>query len=193
MSVIPLILASTSSYKRQQLEILKVPFSCEDPEIDEVHDENMCPQELAQDLAYQKALALSSSHPNTCIIGSDQTAISESNQLLTKPGTTEKGIQQLLKCQNTTVHFHSAICLLFNELKIEWTIQTDVIFRKLTLNEIKRYIEADNPLNCAGSFKIESLGISLFEKIHSDDPSALIGLPLISLSRELRQLGYQIP
>lgn len=200
-----LILASQSSYRKTQLKQLGVPFDTHPAHI----DETLAPEESAADaairLAEQKALCVANQHPHAHVIGCDQTAQFE-NTILGKPGTVERAVSQLLACQGKTVVFYSALCLLAPRQApdlqsshsganpvhkyIDCT-QTRVTFRKLTETQIRSYIQRESPLDCAGSFKCEGLGISLFESIHSDDPSALVGLPLIALCSALQNTPFQ--
>jgi septum formation protein len=189
-----LVLASTSAFKQKQLAQLDVTFHVFNPEVVEDHNQPEA-EALAIDLADQKAVAAARVFPDSLVIGSDQTAITEKGVFLTKPLTQDQAIEQLSACQNQKACFYSAICLIKkadNFIK-KWAVTTEVKFRQLTQDEIVRYIKKDDPLHCAGSFKIEALGISLFDSVQSNDPSALIGLPLISLSRELRSAGLLIP
>ncbi len=187
------ILATTSQFKAKQLLSLKVKFTLADPCVIEYHDNSQSTKELAIYLAQQKAMAIRTNHPKQWIIGSDQTAINGDGLILTKPGTQDKAMEQLNECQGKKATFYSAVCLLKNDHCVSWAVETNVQFRALTLDEIKRYIKSDKPEQCAGSFKIESLGIALFESVESKDPTALVGLPLMSLAKELRNIGFQVP
>ncbi|WP_188151206.1 Maf family protein [Teredinibacter waterburyi] len=198
-----IILASSSPYRKLQLEQLGISFSCEPADIDETPRPNETCGVLAQRLSRDKALEIAKrpEHANCIIIGSDQTAECDGMQL-SKPGTTDRAIAQLCHSQGKEVTFHTGLCVLrtpelqthddANTQMLCDVIQTRVRFRALTLWQIHRYIELENPLDCAGSFKCEGLGISLFESICSDDPSALIGLPLIALNLFLFQLGLDL-
>ncbi|TCS42563.1 Maf family protein [Reinekea marinisedimentorum] len=190
-----LILASTSTFKQKQLTQLCLNFDVFDPEIEEEHPESTPPETLAIELAASKAIAASATFAESWVIGSDQTAVTESGLLLTKPITEGKAFDQLSACQGQKARFYSAVCLINKSKNIsrKWSVTTEVEFRQLSSEEIRRYIKKDEPLYCAGSFKIESLGISLFNAVRSEDPSALIGLPLISLSQELRSIGLLVP
>lgn len=188
-----LILASQSPYKQQQLTNLGIGFESVSPPVNEDHEILQDPEQLALELARQKAASIFQSQPDALIIGSDQTAISPEHQLLTKPGNRDTAIKQLLACSGRTVRFYSAIWTISAHQQASACVMTDANFRSLTLDEITRYVDKDNPLDCAGSFKVESLGISLFRSIQSDDPSALIGLPVIALGKILRQHGVQLP
>ena len=150
------------------------------------------PAVLAQRLARAKALAIATQHPESWVIGSDQVAALES-QALGKPGTRENAVSQLSAMSGREVHFHTAVCLARGEALLETLDTTVVRFRTLGDGEIARYVDAEQPLDCAGSFKSEGLGISLFECIESRDPTALVGLPLIALSRMLREAGFALP
>lgn len=188
-----LLLASTSLYKREQLRRLGLHFDVCDPQIDEEHTLNTNPRRLAELLANQKATAAANKYPDKLCIGSDQTAQTTSSLLLTKPGSVESAVEQLMNCSGQRATFYSAMSLHKNGKCITWSVETEVKFRRLARDECQRYVDKDNPIDCAGSFKVESLGISLFESIKSSDPTALVGLPLISLCLELRKLGVPVP
>ncbi|WP_196157877.1 nucleoside triphosphate pyrophosphatase [Reinekea sp. G2M2-21] len=189
-----LILATQSPYKQAQMRLLKIPFLAESPDVKEDHSLDLSPEKLSIFLAEQKAKALLKAHPNHLVIGSDQTAtFTDEATILTKPGTEAKAIDQLLKSSDRTVEFYSGICVVGAGYEHSWSVKTDVRFRTLSEQEVIRYVDQDAPLDCAGSFKVESLGITLFESIRSDDPTALVGLPLISLAHELRSHGFMTP
>ena len=188
----PLILASTSRYRRELLERLRLPFHVARPDVDESPLTEEAPPALAQRLARAKALAIAAEHPESWIIGSDQVAALES-RALGKPGTRENAISQLRTMSGREVRFHTAVCLAHGEALIEAMDTTLVRFRTLETDEIERYVDAEQPLDCAGSFKSEGLGITLFEHIESRDPTALVGLPLIVLSKMLREAGFSLP
>lgn len=195
MTKSPLILASTSRYKIEQLRTLRLPFQALDPHVMENHDELLTtdPEAMAIMFATQKAKAIASYNSHAWVIGSDQTAMLETNERLTKPGSFESAVNQLKSCSGKRVTFNSAICIVAPKKTQSWSIRTVVDFRDLSNEEIERYVQLDQPLDCAGSFKIESLGISLFDSVASADPTALIGLPLISLSKALRGFGFNTP
>lgn len=188
-----LIFASTSTYKQQQLSSLGLKFQAVGSTKEENHKQNLQPEALALALAQEKAMNVALRHPNYWVLGSDQVAIAHDQSILTKPLTIENAKNQLLKCSGQRTYFYSAIWLTNGKEHLNACIETTVYFRKLTVLEIERYIAADNPLDCAGSFKAESLGISLFEKVTSEDPSALIGLPLIATCTLLRKAGFLLP
>lgn len=188
----PLILASTSRYRRELLERLRLPFETARPLVDEAPRAGEQPERLARRLAGEKALAVSNSYPDAWVLGSDQVA-ALGPALLGKPGTREVAMAQLAEMSGSKVHFHTAATLRRGQVVLEALDTTVVVFRTLHEAEIARYIDTELPLDCAGSFKAEGLGISLFESIHSSDPTALVGLPLIAVARMLRQAGYQLP
>ncbi|ROS00066.1 MAF protein [Sinobacterium caligoides] len=185
-----LILASSSSYRQQQLTTLRLPFNCHSPNIDETPLPNERPIDLCRRLALEKAKASSKLFKNHLIIGSDQVAQCD-NSLLCKPGTTENAIAQLQQCSGKAVAFYTGIAL-FNSKKN--TYQLDVAtftvhFRELSTLEIENYIQTEKPLQCAGAFMVEGLGITLFERLEGADHNSLIGLPLIKLCNLLRNEG----
>ena len=188
----PLILASTSRYRRELLERLGLPFHVARPDMDELALPGESPSSLARRLARAKAQVIASQHPGAWIIGSDQVAAMGA-ELLGKPGTRERAIAQLTAMSGQRVDFHTAACLVQGETCLEAMDTTSVTFRELQADEIARYVDAEQPLDCAGSFKCEGLGICLFEAIESRDPTALVGLPLIALSGMLRQAGFALP
>ena len=189
----PLILASTSRYRRELLERLHLPFHIARPDVDETPLPGETPPALARRLARAKASAIATQHPEAWIIGSDQVAALDA-QPLGKPETRENALAQLGAMAGREIAFHTAVCLLRgNEPVLEAMDVTRVRFRNLQANEIERYVDAEQPLDCAGSFKSEGLGIALFEHIESNDPTALVGLPLIALSRMLREVGFALP
>lgn len=189
-----LILASASAYRRELLARLGVVFASETPEIDERAAAGEPPAVLAHRLAIGKARAVSDRHPDAAVIGSDQVAVCD-GVLLGKPGSAEACRQQLRAQAARAVEFHTAVAVLYPAGNFVETFSDLTIarFRPLTTAEIDRYIAAEQPYDCAGGFKSEGLGISLFDSIRSDDPTGLIGLPLIRLSRCLRALGYEVP
>lgn len=189
-----LILASTSRYRGDLLRRLCANFEQRAPGTDETALAGESPAPRALRLAIAKAGAVASGLSDALVIGSDQVAELD-GQLLDKPGTIERARAQLARSSGREVRFHTAVCLLDTRdgqrhLHID---QTRVRFRPLDMAEIARYVEREPPLDCAGSFKGEGLGISLFEQIDTQDPSALIGLPLIALARLLRACGMPLP
>jgi len=182
------LLGSTSSYRAELLSRLQLPFSTASPTCCETPLPSEQPGKLASRLAQTKALSLQSEHPNAIIIGSDQVA-ALGDGVLGKPGTPGKARQQLRVMRGKSVVFYTAVSVIDCRSgqilnAIDETIAT---LRHLSDAEIDRYVKVESPLDCAGSFKIEKLGISLFERVESDDPSALVGLPLIKLCQCLRK------
>ena len=187
-----LILASTSRYRRELLERLRLPFQVARPEVDETPNAGESPPALARRLARAKAEAIATQLPDAWVIGSDQVAALGS-QPLGKPGTRDKAIAQLRAMSGREIQFHTAVALVRGDTVLEAMDTTRVLFRSLQPAEIERYVEAEQPLDCAGSFKSEGLGITLFDAIESSDPTALVGLPLIALSGLLRKAGFTLP
>lgn len=190
----PLILASTSAYRRMLLERLCIPFSVERPDVDEQALPGEAPAATAARLAHDKARAVAARHPDALVIGSDQVA-HIGNTVFGKPGTNENAIAQLKAMRGQTVIFHTALTLINTRdgRTLQDSVPTSVRFRMLDDDEIARYVAREQPLDCAGSAKSEGLGISLLDALSGDDPTALIGLPLIALSRMLRACGIQLP
>ncbi|MET0226819.1 MAG: Maf family nucleotide pyrophosphatase [Dokdonella sp.] len=191
---VELVLASTSRYRRELLARLALAFRSVAPEVDESRRSGEPAAVLAERLAQAKAHAVAASCPHALVIGSDQVAELD-GCVLGKPGTADAARAQLAASSGQRVTFHTALCLLDtrNGRSDRIVDATHVVFRSLQGDEIARYVDAEQPLDCAGSFKAEGLGISLFERIESDDPTALIGLPLIALSRLLRKAGVRLP
>jgi len=189
-----IILGSTSPFRRDLLNKLGISFSVAAPDIDEQTLPNETAAELVTRLAFEKAEAVGHHYSNALIIGSDQVACID-QQILGKPGNRENAIVQLLAASGKCVTFYTGLCLLNtpNGQK-QITCETfNVHFRNLERAQIERYLDQEEPYNCAGSFKSEGLGIALFERLEGDDPNALIGLPLIQLVSMLRKEGIQIP
>lgn len=193
-SVQRLVLASTSYYRRQLLDRLRIPFIVHAPGIEETPLAGEEALSLAHRLAQAKAVAVAERYPDGVIIGSDQTAVL-GNTLLGKPGTVAAAVAQLQAASGAQVLFHTGVHV-FDPRRQQHAAHVDttiVRFRQLSEQEIVRYVEAETPLDCAGAFKAEGLGISLFERIDSQDPTALMGLPLIWLSGALRRAGFDVP
>ncbi|EAR60662.1 Maf family protein [Neptuniibacter caesariensis] len=188
-----LILASSSPFRRQILGKLQLEYSCISPDIDESAKETETPQELVARLAEAKARKVASTESNSLIIGSDQVAVL-GNEILGKPHTHENAVKQLRKLSGHTVTFLTGLSLINSETGQAQTevVPFKVVFRQLTDEMIENYLRAEEPYNCAGSFKSEALGIVLFEKLEGEDPNTLIGLPLIRLVRMLEQEGLKV-
>ena len=190
-----LILASTSPYRRKLLERLHLPFTCVDPAVEETIREGECAADRACRLATEKAtVAAKSLESEAIVIGSDQVACL-GTQILHKPGTAEAAERQLAASSGQTIHFWTAVSVSLSpsQVLLQRLVPCEVKMRELSVAEISHYIALDRPLDCAGSFKWESLGITLFESMHTDDPTALEGLPLIALSELLRQADLSLP
>ena len=187
-----LILASTSVYRRELLERLRIPFEIISPKVNEAPLHGESTLNLALRLAKAKAAIVAKDHPDAWVIGSDQVA-DLCGAALGKPGNFERAMAQLQLMRGATVTFHTALCLMHGAIETTLSIPTEVTFRKLSDEILEAYLHAEEPYDCAGSAKSEGLGISLLETIKSDDPTALIGLPLIALSGLLRDAGFVIP
>ena len=189
----PLILASSSPYRQELLKRLKIPFIVQISNISEQHNPNEPPTVLCERLAVQKAQKVAATHPNSLIIGCDQVAVLNKT-ILGKPGNYETAFQQLTEFSGKTLLFHSAVCLLNSQTQRKQLthITTEVRYRKLTSSQIEKYLHSDEPYDCAGSGRIERLGISLVESVVSRDPTALIGLPLITLTQFLLNEGVNV-
>lgn len=191
-----LILASTSPYRRSLVERLGLPFRCVDPRIDEdalkAEMAGATPRELAASLARAKAEAVAASEPHAAVIGGDQ-LICFDGAILGKPGTEERAIQQLRAMSGRSHELITAIHVLHEGHSNAHQDVARLTIRPLTLLEIGRYVATDWPLDCAGSYKLESLGITLFESIESEDQTAIIGVPLMALTTILRNLGFDLP
>ena len=185
-----LLLASSSTYRRELLDRLGVAFACKSPDVDETRQPGESAETLVVRLAQMKAKALSHEFHNHLIIGSDQVAC-VTGTVLGKPGTAAKACEQLAMLSGQTVHFYTGLALLNPETnRLQSAMDTtDVVFRDLTTDEIEAYVEREQPLDCAGSFKSEGLGVALFQRIATYDPAALIGLPLVKLCEMLRAEG----
>jgi septum formation protein len=189
----PLVLGSTSRYRAELLHRLRVPFEIVGPEVDETPLPGEAPGALALRLAQAKAQAVARQRPDAVVIGSDQVADLH-GEALGKPGTHERAVAQLMRMSGQTVRFHTAVAVVCRRLEFEQheAAEVAVRFRTLTEAEIEHYLHAEQPYDCAGSAKSEGLGISLLDAIDNDDPTALIGLPLIRTCRLLRAAGMPI-
>ncbi|MGV3592854.1 MAG: Maf family protein [Gammaproteobacteria bacterium] len=185
-----LVLASSSRYRRALLEQLRLPFVCASPDVDETPQPDEAVADLVARLALAKARALAARFPDALIIGSDQ-ACSLDGRILGKPGDASRARAQLQACSGRRVTFHTGL-VLYDTRDASWQHHVDtyaVRFRELAMDEIVRYVEREQPFDCAGSFKVEGLGIALFSALEGSDYNSLIGLPLISLCTMLRAAG----
>jgi septum formation protein len=188
----PLVLASTSKYRAELLRRLGLPFVQEAPGVDENELPGEAPEARARRLAWLKAGAVAERHPRQWALGSDQVAYC-GGQILHKPGTPEANVEQLLALSGKEAGFATAIALVSGPTELVAVDLTVVQFRTLSRDEVERYVAAEPAHDCAGGFKVEGLGISLFESVRNQDPTALVGLPLIALRRLLAEAGSAVP
>lgn len=187
------VLGSTSRYRRELLSRLNIPFDVASPEVDETPHPGETPEALARRLALAKARAVAARHPQAAVIGSDQVADLD-GEPLGKPGTHERAVLQLQRMRGRTVVFQTALAVVCQATGFEQVdlAAVKVRFRDLSDAEIESYLRAEEPYDCAGSAKSEGLGIALLESIDNDDPTALVGLPLIRTCRMLRAAGVEL-
>jgi len=188
----PLILASSSPYRAQMLERLGLAFSTATSGIDETPEPGESPQRLVRRLALAKAKRIAPEHPDALIIGADQVSVL-GDEILGKPGSRERAIGQIQRMSGKRVDYLSGIALVGPGIERIDIVPTRLTYRELDQAEIERYVDRDRPFDCAGAMRSESLGIALLETLSSDDPSALIGMPLIRIAQWLRAAGYEIP
>jgi len=188
----PLILASSSIYRRELLSRLGLSFEVIAPQVDERPLPNEGVAAMALRLATVKAATIAKAHPNAWVIGSDQAADLH-GEAIGKPGNFDNAFVQLQRMRGQTVYFHTAVCLMRADYSVAMNVTTEVRFRDLPDTTLINYLKLEQPYDCAGSAKSEGMGIALLESIRSDDPTALIGLPLIALSMLLRDVGFEIP
>ncbi len=188
------ILASTSSYRRALVERLRIPFRCVSPDVDEEDFKTRTsdPLKLAVTLAREKAMAVWNKHPHATVVGGDQLASCDA-QILGKPGTSEKAVEQLMGLSGKTHQLITAVCVASQTGVREFCDVTKLTMRPLSIDEARRYVELDQPIDCAGAYKFESLGVALFASVETDDMTSITGLPLMKLSSVLRELGWKIP
>ncbi|MCC7462606.1 MAG: septum formation protein Maf [Gammaproteobacteria bacterium] len=190
----PLILASTSRYRRALLERLQLPFEAVAPGVEETYLAGEAPAERARRLALAKARAVAGQRPEAAVIGSDQVAVCGAS-ILDKPGDAARCREQLQSLSGREARFITAVAVVCTARALvdEFCDTTTVLFRSFTTEEVARYVERDRPWDCAGGFRGESLGVTLFESVASSDPTGLVGLPLIRLAASLRALGHALP
>ena len=189
-----LILGSTSPFRKELLERLKLNFTTDSPDIDETPLQDETPENYVIRLSLEKAKAVSIRHDNALIISSDQCSVLN-NEIRGKPGNHQNAVEQLTESSGNRVSFLTGLCLYDcrdDSYQVEM-VPFHVDFRNLTAREIESYLQAEQPYGCAGSFKSEGLGVTLFKRLEGEDPSALIGLPLIKLSQMLRLKGFLLP
>lgn len=192
--MLDLILASTSPYRRAQMERLGVPFRCCAPTIDEesLKNPSMTPRALAAWLATAKARSVAGAHPGALVIGGDQLVACE-GRILGKPGSLAGAVEQLMSMAGRSHELVTAVSVVLGEQIQTHLDVTTLWLRPLSRAEVERYVDADRPIDCAGSYKLEARGITLFDRIQSADQTAVIGLPLIALTSILRGFGVAIP
>lgn len=188
-----LVLASTSPFRRELLERLMLPFETCAPEVDETPVPGETPEEMVRRLAVAKARAGAALHPGTLVIGSDQCAAYD-GRILGKPGNHEQAVEQLTALSGRRVVFYTGLCLLDGRKgeTQEAVIPYPIRFKKLTATQIETYLKRERPYRCAGSIRSEGLGIALFEAMEGEDPTALVGLPLIRLTQMLERAGRPV-
>lgn len=189
----PIILASSSPYRRQLLDRLRLDYECRSPDIDETRLDGEAPVDYVRRLAEAKARKVAEEFPRAAVIGSDQCAVLD-GEILGKPGNHERALQQLRRARGKTVRFHTAVCVmrLADGLTLIEEVPFEVEFRELEDAQIERYLRTEKPYDCAGSFKAEGYGICLFRALRGDDPNALIGLPLLKLVTLLERAGIAV-
>lgn len=189
-----IFLASSSPYRRGLLDRFLDQYETVTPDVDESNDQGLAPEELATYLARKKAEAIAVNARQALIIGADQLAVLD-DQVLGKPGDHQKAVEQLLAASGKAVTFLTAVCILdpIGRARFEHTDRTTVRFRQFDRRLAEAYLRHDQPYDCAGSFKLEGAGFVLFESVQTDDPTALIGLPMIWVADRLLQLGYLLP
>lgn len=188
-----IVLGSSSTFRKALLEKLDLSFDCDSPDIDETPLKNEHPKDMVERLAKLKAQAIAERHPQSIIIASDQCATLD-GQIIGKPGDFENAVEQLKNASGRTVTFYTSLCV-FNAGTNQYQETVEpfyVYFRELTDQQIENYLKKEEPYNCAGSFKSEGLGISLFERLEGNDPNTLIGLPLIQLIKMLDEFGVHV-
>jgi septum formation protein len=188
------ILASSSVYRHELLSRLLLQFRAVSPDVDEAAFHADCPtsEQLVARLAYEKASAVFRNFPDSIVVGSDQ-LVDLDGSLLGKPGEKDAAISQLMTMSGRSHRLLTAVCVLGPKRKAEFLNETLLTMRSLTRGEVERYIDRDQPFNCAGSYRIERLGISLFDQIRTEDFTAIMGLPLIRLGEVLRDFGIAVP
>lgn len=187
------ILASSSPFRRQLLDRLHLDYTCQAPDVDESVLPGEAPEEYVRRLAEVKARTIAEQHPDAVVIGSDQCAVRD-GQILGKPGNHEAALKQLQAAQGKTVIFHTGLCVLnlIGNFELTEVVPFEVEFRRLSDEQLDNYLRMEEPYQCAGSFKSEGYGASLFRALRGDDPTALIGLPLLTLVPALERAGIEV-
>jgi septum formation protein len=190
----PIVLGSSSLFRKQLLEKLGLPFVCHSPKVDETPFPDESAEELVRRLAISKAQAVAMTHPQALVIASDQVSLLD-GKINGKPGTRENAVEQLCASSGKSVRFYTSLCVYDAKTRRHLIdVDTyDVNFRTLTREQIERYVDKEAPFNCAGGFKSEGYGITLFKSLEGRDPNTLIGLPLILLVEMLQKFGIDLP
>lgn len=190
----PLVLASTSPYRKAQLALLGLPFEAQKPQVDEdsLKDYKLSPQAFAEKLSLAKTKSIANLMPHAIVLGGDQ-VVAHRGQILGKPGSHQKARESLLRLQNETHQIITAITLIWGDKTAAHTDITEMKMKALSPEQIERYLKLDEPYDCAGTYKIEKHGITLFESIRTEDFSAITGLPLMAISRILKTWGIETP
>ncbi len=191
-SQMPIILASSSPYRKELLQRLHLNFTCISPDIDESRKPDETPNQLALRLAKNKAQIIAKNHPQSIIIGSDQVCAYK-DTVLGKPGNHENAASQLQMFSNQSIQLHSAVCVIHTEHVQIASVTGTVFFKQLDHQSIERYLLKEKPYDCAGSCKLEGLGITLIKSIECEDPTALMGMPLMELITMLIKAGITLP
>jgi len=188
-----IILASSSAYRRQLLDRLRLDYECHSPDVDESVRDGESASDYVRRLAEDKARAIAGDYPQAIVIGSDQCALLD-GRILGKPGSHENALRQLRDAQGKTVLFHTAVCVLnlARDVCLIEEVPFEVEFRNLSDAQLTHYLQVEQPYDCAGSFKAEGYGVCLFSALRGDDPSALIGLPLLRLTTMLESAGIEV-
>ena len=185
----PLILASTSRYRRELLERLAIPFSVVKPDVDETQLAGESPLANCRRLAFEKASSVATKHPDAIVIGSDQ-VLDLDDEAMSKPGNFATALAQLKRCQGRRLICYTALCVLApSHAPLVDVVATEIVYRNLPDEALTAYLEREKPFDAAGAVKVETNGITLLSAVKSDDPTAIIGLPLIRLTDFLRELG----
>lgn len=185
-----IILASSSVNRKALLNRLKIPFTCITPDVDESRLPGESGHAMSLRLSRAKAEKIANDHPDALVIGSDQAAICQ-DTLIEKPITVENAVKQWQLLSDAEIVFYTGLCILYQGQRLTHVDETHVVFKRLTEAKIRQYLSLDDPLACCGGLKIESLGIALTKQVRSNDPTALIGLPLIALVGMLEALGVE--
>lgn len=191
-----IVLASTSPYRKKQLQSWGLPFTTAKPEINEQELKQRLqgsPEEICKQLARAKAKSIEAKNPDLLVIGSDQVAVTASGEILDKPGNSENAVHQLMKMSGHTHSLYTALAVIYEDQEFVHVEKVDISFRDLVEDEVRAYVACDDPWDCAGSYKLEQLGICLVREISGKDPSSIQGLPMMALSEAFLELTGHLP